>query len=76
METAHDHVSEELDNPLYVDFKNNATESLSQIILDEITTDNTFGMEEHVQISGHGFTCVSKRVKAELKFSDFLESRT
>ena len=68
---AHPHVSEILDNPLYVDFKNNASESLSRIILDEITTDNTFGMEEHVQINGHGFSCVTRRVKKELKFSDF-----
>ena len=62
----------ELDHPLYVDFKNNATETLSRIVLEEISTENTFGMEEHMQVSGHGYTCVSKRVKPELKFSDFL----
>lgn len=69
--TAHPYVSEILDDPLYVDFKNNATETLSQIILDEITTDNTFGMEEHVRVNGHDFTCVTKQVKSDLKFSDF-----
>ena len=65
-------VWEELDHPLYVDFKNNATETLSRIVLEEISTENTFGMEEHMQVSGHGYIGVSKRVKSELKFSDFL----
>ena len=72
VETANDHVWEELDHPLYMDFKNNATETLSRIVLEEISTENTFGMEEHMQVSGHGYIGVSKRVKSELKFSDFL----
>lgn len=48
--SAPDYVWDTLDNPLYVDFKNNATESLSQIILDDFYTDNTIGMEEHFAV--------------------------
>ena len=49
VETANDHVWEELDHSLYMDFKDNATETLSRIVLEEISTENTFGMEEHMQ---------------------------
>ena len=70
--SAPDYVWETLDNPLYVDFKNNATESLSQIILDDFYTDNTIGMEEHFTVSQKGAVYSQKRVKETLTFSDFL----
>ena len=70
--SAPDYVWETLDNPLYVDFKNNATESLSQIILDDFYTDNTIGMEEHFAVSQKGAVYSQKRVKETLTFSDFL----
>ena len=57
---------------MYVDFKNNATESLSQIILDDFYTDNTIGMEEHFAVSQKGAVYSQKRVKETLTFSDFL----
>ena len=57
---------------MYVDFKNNATESLSQIILDDFYTDNTIGMEEHFTVSQKGAVYSQKRVKETLTFSDFL----
>ena len=69
--SAPDYVWETLDNPLYVDFKNNATESLSQIILDDFYTDNTIGMEEHFAVSQKGAVYNRKRVKETLTFSDF-----
>ena len=69
--SAPDYVWETLDNPLYVDFKNNATESLSQIILDDFYTDNTIGMEEHFTVSQKGAVYSQKRVKETLTFSDF-----
>ena len=69
--SAPDYVWETLDNPLYVDFKNNATESLSQIILDDFYTDNTIGMEEHLTVSQKGAVYSQKRVKETLTFSDF-----
>ena len=56
---------------MYVDFKNNATESLSQIILDDFYTDNTIGMEEHFTVSQKGAVYSQKRVKETLTFSDF-----
>ena len=68
---AHPHVSEVLDFPLYTDFKSNATESLSHIVLDDIRTDNTFGMEEHVEVTDAGYLRVDSRVKEDLGFSDF-----
>ena len=68
---AHPHVSEVLDFPLYTDFKSNATESLSHIVLDDIRTDNTFGMEEHVEVNDAGYLRVDSRVKEDLGFSDF-----
>ena len=55
-----------------MDFKNNATESLSQIILDDFYTDNTIGMEEHFTVSQKGAVYSQKRVKETLTFSDFL----
>ena len=55
-----------------MDFKNNATESLSQIILDDFYTDNTIGMEEHFAVSQKGAVYSQKRVKETLTFSDFL----
>lgn len=70
--TAHGQVSEELDFPLYLDFKDNATESLSQIILEDLSTENTFGMEEHYAVSGKGTVYGQKRVKTELTMKDFL----
>ena len=70
--SAPDYVWETLDNPLYMDFKNNATESLSQIILDDFYTDNTIGMEEHFTVSQKGAVYSQKRVKETLTFSDFL----
>ena len=70
--SAPDYVWETLDNPLYMDFKNNATESLSQIILDDFYTDNTIGMEEHFAVSQKGAVYSQKRVKETLTFSDFL----
>ena len=70
--SAPDYVWDTLDNPLYVDFKNNATESLSQIILDDFYTDNTIGMEEHFAVSQKGAVYSQKRVKETLTFSDFL----
>ncbi len=69
--SAPDYVWETLDNPLYMDFKNNATESLSQIILDDFYTDNTIGMEEHFTVSQKGAVYSQKRVKETLTFSDF-----
>ena len=69
--SAPDYVWDTLDNPLYVDFKNNATESLSQIILDDFYTDNTIGMEEHFAVSQKGAVYSRKRVKETLTFSDF-----
>lgn len=69
---AHAYVSETLDFPLFNNFSSRATESLSRIVLDDLTTDNNIGMEEHVTINGYGFQVNNKRVKKELKFSDFL----
>lgn len=67
---AHPHVSEVLDFPLYTDFKSNATESLSHIVLDDIRTDNTFGMEEHMEVNDAGYLRVYSCVKEDLGFSD------
>lgn len=72
--SAHLQVEQELDRPLYLDFKDNATEIISQIILDDITTDNTFGMEEYYDVADGSCGFVSEiRVKKELKMRDFLD---
>ena len=70
--SAHAQVSMELDQPLYEDFKNNATESLSRIILGDLTTDNTFGLEEYCEVPGRGTVYRNKRVKKNLTIEDFL----
>ena len=61
-----------LDHPLWADFNAHATQSLSEIVLDDITADNTFQMEEHVEVTRQGYGGPHKKVKSELKFSDFL----
>ncbi|MCM1040669.1 MAG: hypothetical protein NC434_15235, partial [Ruminococcus sp.] len=47
--SAHGECYDELDHPLYTAFKNGATSTLSNIVLNDITTENTFGMEEYVR---------------------------
>ena len=71
-ENAHSYVSDNLDFPLYTDFKNHATESLSHIVMDDIYTENTIGMEEHTEVNVEGTLYVGKQVKPHLRFSDFL----
>ena len=57
---------------LYLNFKNNANETLSNIILGELTTENTFGMESHFQMTVQGGTYHTKQVKKKLTMEDFL----
>ncbi len=72
--SAHLQVEQELDRPLYLDFKDNATETISQIILEDITTDNTFGMEEYYDVADGSSGLVSEiRVKKNLTMRDFLD---
>lgn len=47
---AHPQCYNELDHPLYVGFKNEATQALSEIVLEDITTDNTFEMQKYEEI--------------------------
>ena len=71
---APEHVYEVLDHPLYVDFKNHATESLSQIVLEDLETENIIGMEEYGKVSPTSrATKPSTQVKKSLKFRDFLD---
>ena len=69
---AHEHVSEALDYPLYLHFKTYATETITSIMLNEITTDNTFHLTEYVKIKRQGQYFVNKRVKDTLTMEDFL----
>ncbi len=69
---AHTYVWQTLDFPLFTDFKNHATQSLSLIVLDDLATDNSFRMEEHRELYAQGNHVVTTEVKKELKFSDFL----
>ncbi len=62
----------ELDHPLFEGFKNGATETLSNIILEEITTDNTFGMQEYVEVPETAGSWYMPEVKAKLTMADFL----
>lgn len=71
---APEHVYEVLDHPLYVAFKNRATESLSQIVLEDLETENIIGMEEYGKVSSTSrATKPSTQVKKSLKFRDFLD---
>lgn len=70
--SAHSQCYSELDHPLYVGFKNGATEILSNIILEDITTDNTFEMQRYVEVydvNGHYYR---SKLKKELTMADFL----
>ena len=70
--SAHPQCCLELDHPLYVGFKNGATQALSEIVLSDITTDNTFGMEEYVEVRQAYGSKYRTRVKKELTMADFL----
>ena len=70
--TAHERVSEKLDQPLYEHFKKNAAETITAIKLSEITTENTFGLAEYVEIKRQGQYFRHKSVKATLTMEDFL----
>ena len=70
--SAHNRVSENLDKPLYEHFKKNATETITAIKLSEITTDNTFGLSEYVEIKRQGQYFRHKNVKDTLTMEDFL----
>lgn len=63
---------DELDQTLYVGFKNGATEILSNIVLDEITTDNTFNMQEYVEVNDAGGSFSWTQIKPKLTMKDFL----
>jgi len=63
---------DELDQPLFLGFKNGATEILSNIVLEEITTDNTFGMQEYVEVNDAGGSFSWTQIKPKLSMKDFL----
>lgn len=69
---AHEQVSVELDYPLYLHFKTYATETITAIKFSEITTDNTFGLSEYVEIKRQGQYFRHKNVKDTLTMEDFL----
>lgn len=70
--SAHMEVYEKLDKPLFIAFKNGATQALSEIVLDDFETDNTIGMEKHNKVTGYLYSGVTTEVKKTLKISDFL----
>ena len=72
MENAHEQVYNELDEPLHDAFRDGATQTLSEIVLSEIETDNTFRMEEHLQFNEMSGTYYLKEVKKSLTMADFL----
>ena len=53
-------------------FKNGATETLSNIVLDDITTDNTFEMQKYVEVYDVEGTFYRGEVKPKLSMKDFL----
>lgn len=63
---------DELDHPLFVGFANKATSALHNIVLEDITTDNTFEMQSYVEVydqSGHYYR---SETRPELTVKDFL----
>ena len=69
---AYTQVCEKLDNPLYEGFVNGATQALSEIVLSDITTDNTFDMEEYVLYTEIDNQYCIKEKKDHLTMADFL----
>ena len=74
-QTAHEYVSEKLDRPLYRHFKENATETITSIKINEITTDNIIGLADYVDIKKQGRELRYKRVRENLTLEDFLGIR-
>ena len=72
--SAHAQVQESLDGPLFEDFSLNATETISRIKLEDITTDNTFKMEEYTTtVDPSGTLVYQTQVKPSLTMRDFLD---
>ena len=68
------YVDDKLDQPLKKDFKKNATETISQIHLEDFEVDNTLGLTENNYITGgmgYAGTMVEQE-KAKLTFADFI----
>lgn len=63
----------ELDYPLFLGLSKGATETLSRVRLNDITTENAFHMEEHYLVSaGSAEEIYSKRIRSNLTMSDFM----
>lgn len=68
------YVDDKLDQPLYKDFRENATETISRIHLEDFEVDNTLGLTENNYISGgmgYPGTMVEQE-KGKLTFADFI----
>lgn len=72
VQTTREYIYSKLDQPLQQNFSCNATETLSQIKISELETDNNIALQEYCEIYRQGYTHGYKKVKAKLKFSDFL----
>ena len=69
---AHEQAHDILDHPLYLAFVNGAAQTLGEIVLNDITTENTFGMEEYVQFTEIDNIYYTREIKDHLTMSDFL----
>lgn len=69
---AHAQAHDILDHPLYLAFVNGAAQTLGEIVLNDITTENTFGMEEYVQFTEIDNIYYTREIKDHLTMSDFL----
>ena len=68
------YVDDKLDQPLWKDFRENATETISRIHLEDFEVDNTLGLTENNYITGgmgYAGTMVEQE-KAKLTFADFI----
>lgn len=72
VQTTREYIYSKLDQPFQQNFSCNATETLSQIKISELETDNNIALQEYCEIYRQGYTHGYKKVKAKLKFSDFL----
>ncbi|MDR2889303.1 MAG: hypothetical protein LBV33_05625, partial [Lachnospiraceae bacterium] len=70
--SAHPQVEQSLDRPLWEHFKNHATETISQIKAEELTTENTLGVTEKVVVGAGQSARFETRVKAHLTLNDFI----
>lgn len=70
--SAGEYISAKLDEPLWRDFQNHATHTLSEIVLEDLHTENVIGVQEYYDVDSYSGREKVAVIKSQLTFEDFL----